>query len=111
VSGLDARLQAFRDQDHQLAHMLATDAPTAPETAELTVIADRLDDLVANGDPDQDKALLRLLIAELRVNSHGEILPTYRVPDPAVCAQPSSVELAGLEPATSWVRSGLAAGE
>jgi hypothetical protein len=30
------------------------------------------------GDPDQAKALLRILIAELRVNSRNEILPTYR---------------------------------
>jgi hypothetical protein len=41
-----------------------------------------------------------MLIANLRVNSHNEILPTYRVGAPAVCAQTSSVELEGLEPST-----------
>jgi hypothetical protein len=37
------------------------------------------------------KALLRILIAELRVNSRSEVLPTYRVGTPVVCAQTSSV--------------------
>jgi len=44
------------------------------------------------------KALLRILIADLRVNSRREILPTYRVGAPVVCAQTSSVEVSGLEP-------------
>jgi hypothetical protein len=33
---------------------------------------------LAAGDPKQAKALLRLLIKELRVNGREEILPTYR---------------------------------
>jgi len=33
----------------------------------------------------------RILIADLRVNSRAEILPTYRVGAPVVCAQTSSV--------------------
>ena len=46
----------------------------------------------------------RLLIKEIRVHNRRRILPTYRVPA-AVRAIPPKVELAGLEPATSWVRS------
>jgi hypothetical protein len=41
---------------------------------------------------EQAKALLAILIADLRVNSRDEILPTYRVGAPVVCAQTSSVE-------------------
>lgn len=44
---------------------------------------------------DPVKALLRILIAELRVNSRNEILPTYRVGAPVVCAQTSSVAVVG----------------
>ncbi len=55
------------------------------------------------GDTDQAKALLRILIADLRVNSRTEILPIYRVGAPVVCAQTSSVELVGLEPTTFWL--------
>ena len=49
-------------------------------------MADRLRDTLAAGEPEQTKALLRLLIKELRVNSRSEILPTYRVVAPEVCA-------------------------
>src|ERR1700737_198943 len=53
--------------------------------------ADQLGQVIASGDPDRAKALLRILIAELRVNSRSEVLPTYRVGAPVVCAQASSV--------------------
>jgi hypothetical protein len=64
-----------------------------------------IDHVIADGEREQAKALLAILIAELRVNSRSEILPTYRVGVPVVCAPNSSVELGGLEPPTSWVRS------
>jgi site-specific DNA recombinase len=105
LSGLDARLDTLHGQDRALAHEIAADTPTAPDTAGLEAVADELARVVAAGDSDQAKALLRILIAELQVNSRAEILPTYRVATPTVCAHNSSVELAGLEPATSWVRS------
>jgi hypothetical protein len=41
-------------------------------------------------EPEQAKALLAILIGELRVNSRNEILPTYRVGAPVVCAPNSS---------------------
>jgi site-specific DNA recombinase len=104
VSTLRARLDALRDRDQALAADLAANEPTAPDTASLKAVADRLDYVIANGEREQTKALLATLIDELRVNSRNEILPTYRVGAPAVCAPDSSVELAGLEPATSWVR-------
>jgi hypothetical protein len=91
--------------EHHFSTRLAASEPTAPDTAMLRAVADRLDYVIANGEREQAKALLATLIDELRVNSRSEILPTYRVGAPAVCAPNSSVELAGLEPATSWVRS------
>jgi chromosome segregation ATPase len=105
VSALDGRLEALPEQDHQLAQDIATEAPTARETADLAAVAAHLDQIIATGDPKQAKALLRLLIAELRVNSPSEILPTYRVIDPSVCAPTSSVEPTGIEPVTSCLQS------
>ena len=108
LSSLDARLDSLRGQDQALARDLAADAPTTPDTAALHAVADQLGQVIETGDPDQAKALLRILIAELRVNSRNEILPTYRVGAPVVCAQTSSVELVGIEPTTSampWRRS------
>jgi hypothetical protein len=41
-----------------------------------------LETLIADGQPAQTKALLRLLIAELRVHRKADIQPTYRVLTP-----------------------------
>jgi site-specific DNA recombinase len=101
VQALDARLDALREQERQLARELASEAPTAPDADDLAAVAGHLDQIIAAGDPKQSKALLRLLIAELRVNSASEILPTYRVVDPSVCAPTSSVESTWIEPVTS----------
>jgi hypothetical protein len=81
---LKARLNALYDQDQALAHELATDTPSAPDTTALRAVADQLDHTIAHGEPEQAKALLAILIAELRVNSRNEILPTYRVGAPMV---------------------------
>ncbi|HKG01719.1 MAG TPA: hypothetical protein VKB03_00945, partial [Conexibacter sp.] len=64
-------------------HELAAEAPHAPDTAELHATANALED------------------AELRVNSRAEILPTYRIATPTVCATTTSVGDTGLEPVTS----------
>lgn len=58
----------------------------------------------SDADPCTDNSLMGNTWA-VRINSRREILPTYRVGAPVVCAQTSSVELARLELATSWVRS------
>jgi hypothetical protein len=50
-------------------------------------------------DRPSHKALLRLLIEELRVNSRAEILPTYRFVTPTVGSMSEKVEAAGIEPA------------
>jgi site-specific DNA recombinase len=105
IGALRARLDALTDRDRALATELTANAPSAPDPASLRAVADHLDYVIANGEREQSKALLATLIAELRVNSRSEILPTYRVGAPVVCAPHGSVELAGLEPATSWVRS------
>jgi site-specific DNA recombinase len=103
LSALDIRLDVLHGQDQALA--LDTDTPITPDTAALRAVADQLDHVIAHGQPEQAKALLAILIADLRINSRAEVLPTYRVGAPMVCAPTSSVELGGLEPPTSWVRS------
>ena len=100
LSALHAKLDGLKDQDQQLAHDLAADAPHAPDTAELHATANALEDAIRQGNPEHTKALLRVLIQDLRVNSRAEILPTYRIATPMVCATTSSVELVGLEPTT-----------
>jgi len=96
LSALYARLNTLHGQDQALVLEIAADTPTTPDTAGLEAVADELGRVVASGDSDQAKALLRILIAELQVNSRAEILPTYRVATPTVCAHNSSMELTGL---------------
>ena len=91
------------EQDLALAARFGTQAPTTADTADLAAIADRLEHVIADGDPKQAKALLRLLVKDLRVNGRREILPTYRVVNDAVCALPGSVGAPGIEPGTSRV--------
>src|SRR5437867_4465641 len=69
VAALETRLTDLREQDLDLATRLAPQAPTAPGTANLAAAADRLEEVIAGGDPKQAKALLRLLIKDLRVNA------------------------------------------
>jgi hypothetical protein len=98
VSALESRLTDLREQDLDLAARLAPDPPTTPDAGNLAAVADRLEHVIAHGDPKQAKALLRLLVKDLRVNSRKEILPTYRIVGDTVCALPSSVERTGIEP-------------
>ena len=100
LADLQEKLDTLHKQEDALAAQLADPAESFDPQA-LTTVADRLRDTIAAGEPAQTKALLRLLIKELRVNGRSEILPTYRVVASEVCATTSSVEPAGLEPATS----------
>jgi site-specific DNA recombinase len=104
LADLETKLDKLHEREHALAARLV-DPGESFDAQALATVADRLRETLAAGEPEQTKALLRLLIKELRVNGRSEILPTYRVVAPEVCATASSVELAGLEPATSWVRS------
>jgi site-specific DNA recombinase len=104
LSRLQTRLDDLHGQHAELAASTPHDATQVPTTAEPAAVADELDRVIADAEPQKAKALLRLVIEELRVNGRAEILPTYRVVTPEVCAMSEKVELAGLEPATSWVR-------
>jgi hypothetical protein len=53
--------------------------------------------------PTDAKTALHTLIDQIRVDTRDHIEPTFRVP--AVRIDYGYMELAGLEPATSWVRS------
>jgi site-specific DNA recombinase len=86
LSRLHARLNDLRGQQAELAATAPDEGTHAPTAGELAAIADQLDHLIANAEPQQAKALLRHLIAELKVNGRAEIQPTYRAVTPTVCA-------------------------
>jgi hypothetical protein len=72
---LDMRLDALqRPRDQAPSRELAAATPTTPDTAALQAVADRLGHTIAHGDPDQAKALLRILIADPYVSGRAEVL-------------------------------------
>jgi hypothetical protein len=62
------------------------EAGHGPTPAGLAAVADQLERVIADGEPQKAKALLRLLIEELSVNGRTQIQPTYRLVMPEVCA-------------------------
>jgi len=98
------RLETLREREADLAARIATHAHTPPDGAALARLADQLEAIIADENPEQAKELLRLLVKDIQVHDRRRIIPTYRIPA-AVRAIPRKVELAGLEPAASWVRS------
>jgi site-specific DNA recombinase len=109
LSRLQARLDDLHGQKAELAASTPHEATQAPTAAELAAVADDLDRVIADAEPQKAKALLRLLIEELRVDGRAEILPTYRVVTPEVCAMSEKVEAAGIEPAQGSPRAGVSA--
>jgi hypothetical protein len=69
-------------------------APTANDVAEW---AQDLQRLIEKATPQQKKALMRLLVKELRVMSRKEIVPTYKIPA-LVRAPEGQVVPTGFEP-------------
>ena len=61
----------------------APDAPAEPVEAALVswALSRQLAEVLNQGKPARTKALLRILIGEIRVVSPTDILPTYRVPE------------------------------
>ena len=103
LADLTTRLDDLRAQQAELADN-NEDADT-PTVADLAAVADQLDKVIEQGEPEQTKALLRILIAELRVNSKTDIQPTYRIVTPGVCATSEKVETVGIEPTQRSRRS------
>jgi site-specific DNA recombinase len=106
LADLTARLDDLHAQQDELADA-TNDAADTPTADDLASMARQLERVIADGEPEQTKALLRILIAELRVNGRHEIQPTYRVLTPdriataGVCATSEKVETAGIEPASA----------
>jgi hypothetical protein len=69
-------------------------------------LADELHEILADESAEQAKERLRLLITRSASSAATASFPAALIP--TVRAMPREMELAGLEPATSWVRSRIA---
>ena len=97
VRGHRDRLETLREREADLTARLATHAHTPPDGAALAGLADQLEAIVADENPEQAKELLRLLVKDIQVHDRRRIIPTYRIPA-AVRAIPRKVGGTGLEP-------------
>jgi site-specific DNA recombinase len=106
---LDARLEELRTQEAELSLQAPQDAAPMPTRDELGAVAGELERVIATAPATQTKALLRILIAGLRVNGKDDIRPTYRVTIPdgdapplaGVRPQSGKVETVGVEPTSA----------
>ncbi len=112
VKALGAQAAALRARREQLADEMEEADLRPPTREELSALREQVAEAVAKGSRGQVKALLQALIHEIRVDSRHAIHPTFRVPlggdhhlDDAVRAPSRSVEVSGLEPPTSTLRT------
>jgi len=113
LSRLQTRLEDLHAQQAELAPTTPQERGHGPTPADLAVVADQLEHVIAEGEPQKSKALLRLLIQELRVDGRAQIQPAYRLVTPEVCATSEKVGRAGIEPATvgtAWGNPGSPTG-
>jgi exonuclease VII small subunit len=103
LTRLQTRLDDLHAQRAELSNTTPHTATQDPTAAELAALADQLETLLTSGEPEKAKALLRELVAELKVNGKTEILPSYYLNAAPVCATSEKVGGAGIEPATSSV--------
>lgn len=80
LSELHVQQAQLETRERKLGRLLATNTPRAPTPAMLAVFRRRLRDGLANGNAQARKALLRLLVAEIVVESRNTIRPFFKVP-------------------------------
>jgi len=81
IEALSARLGELAAARQELeADKEAEDAVQAPSPDDLEAVRAELPNLLADGDSRAAKALLRELVAEVRVESRASILPIFKLP-------------------------------
>jgi exonuclease VII small subunit len=96
LARLQTRLDDLHAQHAELSLSTTHEGTPAPTAADLAAIADQLERVLGEGEPQKSKALIRELVAELRVNIKAEILPSYYLDAAPVWATSEKVDLTGL---------------
>ena len=118
VEALQGRLQVLEDERVAIGIQTPVEPVSADDVAMISwSLTEALNDVLKAIPTPRAKALLRLLIEEIRVVSPMDIRPTYRVPAMAVPPEPlpaasdavrrveGMVEMRGLEPLTPAMRT------
>ncbi len=80
IAKLKVRIDALTAEEASLTQRAAEGASETLSAVDVVEWADNLGTLLRAGTAQQRKALLRLLVKELRVMSSDEIVPTYKIP-------------------------------
>ncbi len=91
------RIEALEAEERMISERGPDGPSAAPMAHDVAEWARDLQALLESATPQQKKALIRLLVKELRVMSRKEILPTYKVPA-LVRAPEGQVVPTGFEP-------------
>ena len=121
MEGLQARIRAIEDERTAIPDGVTEQAIGPDEIAFISwSLSEALGEILGQIPTPRTKALLRLLIEEIRVVSPTDIRPTYRVPtarsmtaateEGAVREQKGMVEMRGLEPLTPAMRTRCSSG-
>ena len=100
VEELNGRLAALDARRAELAH--DRESFTAPTAEELEQHVAQVEEVIEHGDRHKIKLVLQAYVNEITVESRDALYPSFAIP---VSPPEGQMELAGLEPATSWVRS------
>jgi site-specific DNA recombinase len=82
LAQLKARSAQLRARRDEVAVQVAA-VPAAPSAAALRQVADHIGDIVESGSHGQRKALIEVLIAQIKIIAPGRIVPVFRIPQPA----------------------------
>jgi len=97
IERLRDRIEAFEAEERLIAEGRSDGLSVTPSADDVAEWARDIQLLFKGGTPQQKKALIRLLVKELRVMSRKEITPTYKIPA-LVRAPEGQVVLTGFEP-------------
>jgi hypothetical protein len=81
IEELETQLAELRRRREEIQDELERETVRWPSQADLRGAIGANAEAMGNGNPSQRKALLRQLVAEIRVESREAIFPTYRLPN------------------------------
>jgi hypothetical protein len=104
IASLSEQAKALERRASELATQQDDEEqPERLSAADLDALRSDLHAMLNDSDPKRVKGVLQAMIDGIRVDARDQIEPTFRVP--AVRIESGYMELGGLEPPTSWVRS------
>ena len=113
VNALGERATGLRIHRDELLGQLEAADLQAPSDTDLADVRHDLETAIRDGSPAQVKALVHALVHEVRVEAPDAVRPVFKIPagtdvttlSEAVRAPSRSVEVSGLEPPTSTLRT------